>query len=32
MMARYFQFGEVNKRFINSFGVMPFAKTEEGKN
>ena len=31
MMARYFQFGEVNKRFINSFGVMPFAKTEEGK-
>ena len=26
MMARYFQFGEVNKRFINSFGVMPFAK------
>lgn len=32
MMARYFQFGEVNKRFINSFGVMPFQKTEEGKN
>jgi homoserine O-succinyltransferase/O-acetyltransferase len=32
MMARYFQFGEVNKRFINSFGVMPFTKTEEGKN
>lgn len=32
MMARYFQFGEVNKRFINSFGVMPFAKTEAGKN
>ncbi len=32
MMARYFQFGEVNKRFINSFGVMPFAKTEDGKN
>ena len=32
MMARYFQFGEVNKRFINSFGVMPFLKTEEGKN
>ena len=31
MMARYFQFGEVNKRFINSFGVMPFTKTEEGK-
>lgn len=30
MMARFFQFGEVNKRFINSFGVMPFAKTEEG--
>ncbi|HEX9253425.1 MAG TPA: hypothetical protein VF870_14355 [Ignavibacteriaceae bacterium] len=32
MMARYFQFGEVNKRFINSFGVMPFQKTDEGKN
>ena len=32
MMARYFQFGEVNKRFINSFGVMPFAKTDNGKN
>jgi GMP synthase-like glutamine amidotransferase len=32
MMARYFQFGEVNKRFINSFGVMPFAKTKEGEN
>lgn len=32
MMARFFQFGEVNKRFINSFGVMPFQKSEEGKN
>ncbi|MCC6255790.1 MAG: GMP synthase [Ignavibacteriaceae bacterium] len=32
MMARYFQFGEVNKRFINSFGVMPFTKTDAGKN
>lgn len=32
MMARYFQFGGVNKRFINSFGVMPFLKTDEGKN
>ena len=32
MMARYFQFGEVNQRFINSFGVMPFIKTDEGKN
>ncbi len=31
MMARYFQFGEVSKRFINSFGVMPFAKTEAGR-
>ncbi len=30
MMARFFQFGVVNKRFINSFGVMPFEKTEEG--
>jgi homoserine O-succinyltransferase len=32
MMARYFKYGEVNKRFINSFGVMPFTKTDEGKN
>ncbi|MBK7629757.1 MAG: hypothetical protein IPJ23_03405 [Ignavibacteriales bacterium] len=32
MMARYFQFGEVSKRFINSFGVMPFEKTQSGKN
>lgn len=32
MMARYFQFGEVNERFINSFGVLPFTKTEDGKN
>lgn len=32
MMARYFQFGEVNKRFINSFGVMPFQKTPDGTN
>jgi GMP synthase-like glutamine amidotransferase len=32
MMARFFQFGEVNKRFINSFGVMPFRKTDEGIN
>jgi GMP synthase-like glutamine amidotransferase len=32
MMARYFQFGDVNKRFINSFGVMPFNKTAKGKN
>jgi len=31
MMARFFQFGEVNKRFINSFGIMPFEKTELGK-
>ncbi len=31
MMARYFQFGDVNKRFINSFGVMPFEKTDAGK-
>lgn len=31
LMARYFRFGEVNKRFINSFGVMPFNKTEAGK-
>jgi homoserine O-succinyltransferase/O-acetyltransferase len=32
MMARYFQFGKVNKRFINSFGVMPFQKTPDGTN
>lgn len=32
MMARYFRFGEVNKRFINSFGVLPFKKTDAGKN
>lgn len=31
MMARFFQFGEVSKRFINSFGVMPFTKTNAGK-
>jgi len=30
MMARYFEFGEVSKRNINSFGVMPFIKTDEG--
>ena len=30
MMARFFEFGEINKRFINSFGIMPFAKTEDG--
>lgn len=30
MMARYFQFGNVNQRFINSFGVMPFEKTSDG--
>lgn len=30
MMARYFQFGNVNERFINSFGVMPFEKTSDG--
>jgi GMP synthase-like glutamine amidotransferase len=30
MMARFFNLGEVNKRFINSFGIMPFAKTDEG--
>lgn len=32
MMARFFQFGNVNKRFINSFGVMPFDKTTDGRN
>jgi GMP synthase-like glutamine amidotransferase len=32
MMARYFHFGDVNKRFINSFGIMPFNKTVDGEN
>ena len=32
MMARYFEFGEVSKRNMNSFGVMPFTKTDEGDN
>jgi len=32
MMARYFEFGEVSKRDMKSFGVMPFSKTEEGDN
>lgn len=31
MMARFFRFGEVNKRFINSFGVMPFSKTQDAE-
>jgi len=30
MMARYFEFGEVSKRDMKSFGVMPFSKTGEG--
>lgn len=30
MMARFFQIGEVNKRFLNSFGVKQFSKTEDG--
>jgi GMP synthase-like glutamine amidotransferase len=32
MMARYFEFGEISKRKMKSFGVMPFNKTEEGEN
>jgi homoserine O-succinyltransferase len=32
MMARYFEFGEVSKRNMKSFGVMPFTKTEEADN
>ena len=32
MMARYFEFGEVSKRDMKSFGVLPFTKTEEGNN
>jgi len=31
MMARFFQFGLVNKREAKSFGVMPFIKTEDGQ-
>ncbi len=30
MMARFFNIGEVNKRFLNSFGVKQFTKTEDG--
>lgn len=30
MMSRFFQIGEVNKRFLNSFGVKQFSKTEDG--
>ena len=32
MMARFFEFGEVSKRHSKSFGVLPFSKTEDGKN
>jgi len=32
IMARYFNFAEVNKRHKKSFGVFPFGLTEEGKN
>ena len=31
MMARFFEFGKVNKRNSKSIGVMPFEKTEPGK-
>ncbi|AFH48995.1 Glutamine amidotransferase domain-like protein [Ignavibacterium album JCM 16511] len=30
MMARFFKIGEVNKRFLNSFGVKRFSKTDDG--
>lgn len=30
MMARFFHIGEVNKRFLNSFGVKQFSKTYDG--
>ncbi|MFN3872305.1 MAG: glutamine amidotransferase-related protein [Ignavibacterium sp.] len=30
MMARFFHIGEVNKRFLNSFGVKQFLKTNNG--
>jgi len=32
LMARFFEFAEVTKREFKSFGVMPFTKTEAGKN
>ena len=31
MMARFFEFGDVNKRNSKSIGVMPFKKTEQAK-
>lgn len=32
MMARYFQFAKVKKRYEKSFGVLPFIRTAIGKN
>lgn len=32
MMARFFQIGEVNQRFLKSFGVKQFNKTIDGQN
>ncbi|MHB8581211.1 MAG: type 1 glutamine amidotransferase [Ignavibacteriaceae bacterium] len=32
LMARYFKFAEVNARHEKSFGVLPFRRTDEGKN
>lgn len=32
MMARFFQIGEVDQRFLKSFGVKQFTKTDEGSN
>lgn len=32
MMGRFFRFGEVIKRRIESFGLFPFEKTKEGSN
>lgn len=32
MMARFFKIGDVNQRFLKSFGVKQFTKTDEGSN
>jgi GMP synthase-like glutamine amidotransferase len=32
MMARFFKIGDVNQRFLKSFGVKQFTLTEDGKN
>ncbi|HKI79812.1 MAG TPA: hypothetical protein VKA26_14825 [Ignavibacteriaceae bacterium] len=32
LMTRYYKFADVNKRPVDSFGVIPFSLTDEGKN